>query len=112
MGDGGQKTCGRDGSSTARPESQPLTSEGKQRAGELPHTPHTRVVLRGTQNQPSRVKIRAKGIGWRSRRVGESVIVFVFIGERVSVGLRASSTKIKKSEWVIPVIHSIKNIAQ
>ena len=74
MGDGGQKSCGacgRDGSSTARPESQPLTSEGKQRAGELPHTPHTRVVLRGTQNQPSRAKIRAKGTGWRSRRVGE-----------------------------------------
>ena len=34
--------CGRDGSSTARPDSQPLTSEGKRRANELPYMPHTR----------------------------------------------------------------------
>uniref|UniRef100_A0A453F450 Uncharacterized protein n=1 Tax=Aegilops tauschii subsp. strangulata TaxID=200361 RepID=A0A453F450_AEGTS len=32
---------------------------------------HTRVVLRGTQNQPFHAKIRAKGAGRRWRRVGE-----------------------------------------
>ena len=45
--------------------------EGNRRVGEHSHTPHTRLVLRGTQNQPKRAKIRADTAGRRWRRVVE-----------------------------------------
>ena len=57
--------------SSHAPTGEPLTAERKRRAGELPHTPHTRVVLRGTQIQSFHAKIREKSAGWRWRRVGE-----------------------------------------
>ena len=52
-------------------EWQPLTAGGNRRVGEHSHTPHTRLVLRGTQNQPKRAKIRAETVERRWRRVVE-----------------------------------------
>ena len=44
---------------------------GNRCVGELSHTPHTRLVLRGTQNQPKRAKIRAETVERRWMRVVE-----------------------------------------
>ena len=69
VGDGARR-AGATAVSLHAPTSETLTAERNQRAGELPHT-HTRVVLRGTQNQPFHAEIRAKDAGRRWRRVGE-----------------------------------------
>ena len=61
--------CGRRAVPPHASEWQPLTAGGNRRVGEHSHTPHTRLVLRGTQNQPKRAKIRAETVQWRWRRV-------------------------------------------
>ena len=59
----GARRAGATAVSSHAPTGEPLTAERNRRAGELPHPPHTRVVLRGTQNQPFHAEIRAKGAG-------------------------------------------------
>lgn len=63
---GRRMACGRIAVPSHAPKWQPLTARGgggEQRAGELCHTPHTRLVLRGTENRPDCAKIRAYSTG-------------------------------------------------